>query len=274
VGRAVHNLGVICQELGDYAQALAYFEQGLRRWREMGNRSGELYTLWCSGYVRRLLGQYAQAREYIEQSLRVAREIEEGIVECAALYELGELCRRVGDSAAAQEYAEEAWGLAQSLDSPRDQVFTLQALGAIHQDQDDPGAARACYEQALRIPPDINSLPHAADAMVSLAGLANVALAVGDAVKAQAHVAEILAYLDGGGVLSTDNWPSWVYLTCYQVLRAARDPIAFEILAMAHSMMQEQAARTPDEATRRSFLENVAENRELVAEWEALGNQV
>ena len=269
VGRVVHNLGVICQELGDYAQALAYFEQGLRRWREMGNRSGELYTLWCSGYVRRLLGQYAQAREYVEQSLRVAREIEEGILECAALYELGELCRRVGDSAAAQEYAEEAWGLVQSLGSPRDQVFALQFLGALHQDLGDPGAARACYEQALRIPPDINSLPHAADAIASLAGLASVALAVGDPVKAQAQVAEILAYLDGGGVLSTDNWPFWVYLTCYRVLRAGGDPRALEILATAHSLLQEHAARTPDEATRRSFLENVAENRAIVAEWEA-----
>ena len=32
--------------------------------------------------------------------------------------------------------------------------------------------------------------------------------------------------------------------------------------------MQEQAARIPDEAMRRSFLENVAENRELAAEFE------
>ena len=145
----------------------------------------------------------------------------------------------------------------------------LDVLGAIHQDQGDPVAARACYEQALRLPPEIDSQPHAADAMVSLAGLASVALALGDLVQAQAHVAKILAYLDGGGVLSTDNWPFWVYLTCYRVLRAGGDPRALEILATAHSLLQEHAARTPDEATRRSFLEIVAENRAIVAEWEA-----
>jgi hypothetical protein len=32
--------------------------------------------------------------------------------------------------------------------------------------------------------------------------------------------------------------------------------------------LQEHAARTPDEALRRSFLKNVAENREIVAEFE------
>jgi hypothetical protein len=53
------------------------------------------------------------------------------------------------------------------------------------------------------------------------------------------------------------------------VLRANGNPQAGEILATGHRLLQEQAGRIPDEALRRSFLENVAENRELAAEFAA-----
>ena len=103
--------------------------------------------------------------------------------------------------------------------------------------------------------------------MGALAGLARVALTENDVTQAQAHVAEILAYLGGGGNLDNDSEPFWIYLTCHQVLRAGGDPHAAAILATAHQMLQDQAAGIPDEAQRHSFLENVAENREIVAEF-------
>jgi hypothetical protein len=103
--------------------------------------------------------------------------------------------------------------------------------------------------------------------MGSLAGLAWAALTENDLTQAQAYVAEILAYLEGGGKLDNDSRPFWIYLTCYQVLRAGDDPHAPAILATAHQMLQDQAAGIPDEALRHSFLENVAENREIVAEF-------
>ena len=61
--------------------------------------------------------------------------------------------------------------------------------------------------------------------------------------------------------------PFRIYLACYRVLRANADPRAASILAVGHGLLQEQASHIPDEALRRSFLENVAENRELAAEF-------
>jgi hypothetical protein len=103
--------------------------------------------------------------------------------------------------------------------------------------------------------------------MGSLAGLAWAALTENDVTQAQAYAAEILAYLEGSGSLDNDSRPFWIYLTCYQVLRAGGDPRAPAILATAHQMLQDQAAGIPDEALRHSFLENVADNREIVAEF-------
>jgi hypothetical protein len=88
-------------------------------------------------------------------------------------------------------------------------------------------------------------------------------------VQAQAQIAEILAYLEQHGAPRGTWDPFRVYLACYHVLRASGDPRAASILAAGHRLLQEQAGRIPDEALRRSFLENVAENRELAAEFAA-----
>ena len=61
--------------------------------------------------------------------------------------------------------------------------------------------------------------------------------------------------------------PFRVYLTCYRVLKAGRDPRAQEVLGTAYRQLQERAAKITDEAIRRSFLENVAAHREIVWEW-------
>ena len=59
-----------------------------------------------------------------------------------------------------------------------------------------------------------------------------------------------------------------VYLTCYRVLCTVEDSRADEILAAAHKMLQERAAKIGDEELRRSYLDNVAEHRAIIVEYE------
>jgi len=95
--------------------------------------------------------------------------------------------------------------------------------------------------------------------------------------QAQAHVQEILGHLESDAPATTDvpsasghgldgtEEPARIYLTCYHVLRASQDPRAQDILDTAHGRLQEQASTISDEQVRRSFLENVAAHREIVA---------
>jgi hypothetical protein len=106
-------------------------------------------------------------------------------------------------------------------------------------------------------------------AMESLSGLPRISLIQGDQAQAQAYVEEILSYLENNSLGGADE-PLRVYLTCYQVLDTAQDPRAPEVLAAAYDLLQEQAAKIPDEGTRRSFLENVAAHREIVAVYREL----
>jgi hypothetical protein len=63
--------------------------------------------------------------------------------------------------------------------------------------------------------------------------------------------------------------PGRVALTGYQVLQAANDRRALEVLTRAHAELQAQAEELDESAARRDFLEKVPHHRELVATWQA-----
>jgi hypothetical protein len=139
----------------------------------------------------------------------------------------------------------------------------------------DLDAAAASYHQVLerkqewwgKGEPDIFSLT---GFLHGLAGLAHLALLQQQVVAAQPYVEELLRYLQDAPLDLRLN-PQLIYLICYRVLRAASDPRAQDILTTAYHRLQTQAANIADETLRRSFLENVAEHRELAAEFAQLG---
>ena len=135
----------------------------------------------------------------------------------------------------------------------------LVGLGSL-----DKGAE--AYRRALVLLRELGQVRYAQEA---LAGLACVCLAQGDLPQAQTLVEEIYGYLQNHtlGNISFGEGPLHVYLTCYRVLQASGDPRADGILEEAHSLLQERAAKISDEEERRSYLENVAANREIVEEW-------
>jgi hypothetical protein len=75
-----------------------------------------------------------------------------------------------------------------------------------------------------------------------------------------------LSYLEQGTLDGTDE-PSWVYLTCYQVLNANYDSRAEIILSIAYNLLKERAAKIGNETGQQMFWENVPYHRELLAAW-------
>ena len=100
----------------------------------------------------------------------------------------------------------------------------------------------------------------------ALCGLSTIALAEGDQTQAQRHTAELLHGLEADQRVRfcLGLGP---HLVCYRVLRASGDPRASEILEQAYRLLQERAHKIEDEELRRSYLENVAANREIASEW-------
>jgi predicted ATPase/DNA-binding SARP family transcriptional activator len=300
---AIYNIGSICTRLGLYAEAKEYTQLDLSIYREIGDRLNEAYVLDNQGENAHLAGDLGEARACYERALHIFCEIGAREGESSALHHLGAFLADVGDYARARVYCERALRIRRESGNRRNEAITLTTLGLIsHYLGDDEAALVHCREglliareigdrvrqgQALacigrawlglsRRAPEVDaSLTQAAEsfrqaleirrevgqthlAFESLAGLADVALARGEAPRALTHVAGMLDALDRTDALS-------IHLTCYRVLRAARDPRAEDILATAHGLLQEQADKIDNEDLRRSFLEDVAAHREILA---------
>jgi hypothetical protein len=129
--------------------------------------------------------------------------------------------------------------------------------------------AADAYRDALDTRREIGDLN---PALESLAGLVRVSLTQRELLQAQEQVEEILSHLETNPTLDGAEEPFRVYLTCYRVLRANQDPRARDILNTAHSLLQERAANISDEKLWRSYLENVAAHREIIAAYQAMQN--
>jgi hypothetical protein len=128
------------------------------------------------------------------------------------------------------------------------------------------GEAVAAYQEAA------DALRETGGASATLLGLAlrvKASQAQGDLTGAMTVVEEILAESDDGSLAGVRNLHR-TYLVCYRVLHAVGDPRAEAVLKTAHRLLQEVAGKITDQRLRSSFLKNVPDHREIVAQFARL----
>jgi predicted ATPase len=254
-GRALRDIGLSCIQCGQYTDALGYLQESLQVCQETGNRRDEGWALHSLALLCRELGDYTTARAYGEQAMRVHDETGDRLGKVWAHLALAWADVHNGDYAAARERM-----------GPVRELYAGGAalgLGDFALAQGDYSQARVQYEEALRL-----SSAEPGFTYHALCGLAQAVLAQGDLAQAQGYAAEVLRGL------SVSWWSGYFlgltpYQACYRVLRASEDPRAQEILDEAHRLLQTRADAIDDPALRRSYLENVPANREIVAAWQA-----
>jgi adenylate cyclase len=258
--------GCILIALGDYSGAQAYFDRSVSIFQEISWPRDGIMPIMGLGCVSRHLGDYATAGIRFDEALNAFRSVGARADEGRAIANLALLCHQIEDDEAARELSAQALRIARDVGQPDEQATALTYLGHALAGLGRLGESAGAYQRALGTRHELGQSPLAAEVQ---AGLARVSLAQGDTTQALDRVEEILSHLQTGNLYGTDE-PIRIYLTCYRVLRANQDPRAEEILETAHDLLQERAAKIDDEKLRRSFLENVTANRELVAEWKDL----
>lgn len=302
-GKAFGNLGVMFWGQGNYTEAKSHFEAALQVIRETGDRRVEGILLGNLGVIAREQLDYTEAQRYNLQALSISREILDRYSEFINVGNLAEIGRDLGDFSQAQVSYDRALELAQEVGSLQGQSSILLSASLLMEYLGDDQAALEKAQQALTLAREAKSklyestslsrlgqallvagrYEQASDhfrnaldlqrklglenrAMEALAGLARVRMASGRASRALAYVEEILQHLESHNLLGTEE-PLRVYLTCYQVLQANEDPRARDILEAGYRFLQERAAAIGDETLRRSYLERVPWNRQLVEMW-------
>jgi tetratricopeptide (TPR) repeat protein len=302
--RAFNDLGATASYQRDFAQALNYYQQALAIRQAIGNRAGEGATLNNLAQVTRDAGNYGQALEYLSASLAIMQAVGNRWGEVNVWNDLGIMYQELGDLAQAQICLERGQQIAREIDDEVGQAYLLDNLGLVAYDRGDLVTAESLFNQGKTLAEAhddkrlvsnlINhlsmvslstgkldqSLAQATTALAmrremdlhvatvdDLATLAATCLAAGDKPRALVfaqQTMDILAECDGEG----PEFPQRGYFICYQVLKSAGQPeSAGAALQSAYDFVSNRANRIIDPDLRRSFLEKVAINREIVAEF-------
>jgi predicted ATPase len=263
-----HELADVLRGLGDYSSALAQFALALSTSREIGDQSRENYAQIDASCLYAYLGDFAQARTLIDEALRRSEPLSMLDEKLHALLAVATLHGVAGEASETLHYATRCHQVAHEHSSRGYEGRALLYMGSAFANLGRWTEAGVAYANALALYQQLDTPPMVAEAQ---AGLARVALAQDDPAAALVQVEKILAILSDHTTVGLDE-PFQIYLTCYHVLTANNDARNTAILQTAHELLQTYASHLPDEALRRSFLENVAVHREaqqLYESWRA-----
>jgi predicted ATPase/class 3 adenylate cyclase len=290
---ALVGLGNIYLDQAEYTKAKSVFEQSLNIARDIGNKPWEAKTLSQIGRYFHRQGDYLRAQSYYDQAIEIFRQLGNQLSESRVLTDLSLLHHHLGDDDTALEKSEVAITIAAELNHPRYHGRALTQRGRAFTGLEQYDRAAESYQRAHEIFLEIGQENLS---MEPLAGLSATLLARGESPTALTHIETILNHLqeyqvpefkilDGaGGTSSTSETgaipglegtgdPMWIYLTCYEVLKANNDSRAQEILSAAQDLLKDQVTKIEDPDLQFSFLNNVITNREIQSAGNSGGNE-
>jgi len=266
---SMHNLGVIADRCGNYAQARAHLQQVLTFCQETGDIEGEGEALEALGGVSLHLGDFTTAMDQLDRALQIIRSLGDRLTEAHALGFLALLYYYRQENEAALGFALQANAFDQEVSLRPYHTNHAIYLGHIFLCLARLDEARAAYQQAYQICGQTGEENLRAEAS---AGLARVDLEAGYGEQALDRVETLLLHLYRPHETPLDNTPLdgmdepvRVWLTCYYVLQANRDARAQLVLAQCGCVLEDMTARLADEGQRRNFLENIHSHRALNA---------
>ncbi len=267
-GWGISQLAAICYHQGAYAAALHYAQRGMTLAVEAQAVALGFGALAGVTRVFRDLGQYAEALVYYEHVLHDVHETGNSVMASVVLAYLGLYAHYGGDDVQAQACGWEMLRILQALDQKVPQVWAWIVVGRALTGLGQLDEARDVYQHVLgdglSLWAEYQILIPAGLAHIAL--LKGRTEALQEALPYVEEILRYWeAHPALRDVLFEPFEMCW---TCYHLLKALHDPRAPEVLDRVYALVQAQAARIKDPAHLRAFLENVTTHREIVAEWE------
>ncbi|MCE9657522.1 MAG: AAA family ATPase [Burkholderiales bacterium] len=261
------NVLTVCTDmLGDRVASLKYSLLDLELGRAGGYRIYEAVGLSNVGMSYLGFGAFEAARRHLHEGLRLNQSLGNRQIEGNCFSILSELEWREGNRALALSHAQAAHAISVEVGSRLHQADSLWSLGNAELALDRWQAAADCFERSEALSRAMNLAPQVLNA---LDGRARVALARGDAAEAQRLAEQLLAeaHADPSTQQLDGTYEHLLRLTLHRAFAAGGDPRADVHLAEARAALLLEADRIDDAALRRSFLENIGENRAILSLW-------
>ncbi len=166
---------------GDAKAAMDSELEALQIFGEIGHRDGELVGHLHLGQCAAYLADDAQARDSLERGLALAREMGQQEIEAECGFELGALALEAGEAAAARRWLLESLRVSHISGNKRGEACALWGLGRVDLLAGDTAAARPRLAAALQAFRDFEMREQMLGCLESLAQLAWLEQAAGDA---------------------------------------------------------------------------------------------
>ncbi len=258
------ELSDVVRSQGEYTLALDLLERALTILHELNDRRRSAITHTYLSRIYTTLGDYTQAQSWLDQAWQLADELRVPEIEEHVAFTTAILAHAQQQHTQALQAATQSWQLTQAGGDRFNQAKNLVLIGHAQAGLNQLTAAANAYQQSMQIYHAIAIPPLAVEAQ---AGLVRIALAQGDLAQVETlttSIVRVLAEHPRAGL----HEPFLIYLTCYQGLTAIQHPQAATVLQAGYDLLQTYADHITNSALRRSFLENVAVHRELIATYE------
>ncbi len=151
IAATLNNLGLVAHEQGDNEQAKILLKESVDLFRQVGDKTGLGNALNNLGHVNLETGDFPEARLYIEASVPVYREGGNHQALAYALHNLGELARQQGNLMEARAYHDQALAIRRRLDDRPRVAWSLSALGLVAYELGDEPAAAVALEESVQL---------------------------------------------------------------------------------------------------------------------------
>jgi predicted ATPase len=170
--RVLQAASVFAGTQDDWQRAHELAQEGLRLYRELGDRRGMAILLRDLGAAEVRRGDYAASRGLYEESLAIFRELNEPRLLATVVANLGDLAFRQGDLAQAAERTRESLALQRELGATFGVAVSLITFGFVSVCQGRDEDARVALQEAMLLAHDLGSTDNLGYAFEGLAAVA------------------------------------------------------------------------------------------------------
>ncbi|HNB50620.1 MAG TPA: hypothetical protein PK530_01685, partial [Anaerolineales bacterium] len=256
-------------EIGDLVMAVRFLKQSLEAAQISKVRHLDLESQYYGhlGFAYFQLGLYAEAQQALEKGLELANLMQVGRYQAYHRVNLGIVHWRLHHLETAIQMEEQALHEYALTGEVFGQAACHAYLGYIYEAMKVWDRAADHLQEACRRFAELEVEP---DQYEAQAAQARVALAQGRIDEARDLAAQVWQYLSTHGTEGL-NSPAWVYLCLIDVFEKLQVPgiSVAEIVEAGYRELNRKADMIHEADWRKTFLENVAENRLLIEKWQA-----
>jgi len=255
-------------ELGEFRRSAKLQADSIEAAGRAGDHSLEIGARANLGLVYSSLGLYEQARSMLETGLAQAEAFGSRRLQANIRMHLGHVLWQKDDPESAQEVLEQALHELKAVGDTYGEAACSGYMGGVLEDTGNLTGAAQCIALARET---FTELGMQQDRIETLAMEARVALKRGLRDEARQSALEVWNYLRDRGTEGLGA-PSSDFVCLADVLDTIELPgvALHEVIIAGYRDLMRQAAEIRDTAWRQSFLENVADNHEILERWKRI----